>query len=202
MNKPDKRKPGRPSLGKAGRRQSFTFRIREKVRDLVVAAAQSSGVSVSEEIERRVEESFSKAGVVAEMFGGAETARLLFTFAIAIQEVERATGIPWWADVSTSEHMRRAINNIIEARIAKLPKIQKQIEERLATRGEFADLEPKLRAELERGPFIDHFQIGNDAAALAILKVKEELARRNAPVKAPVRPEPSPKSSSRKAKDK
>ena len=185
MDKPVKRKSGRPSLGKAGRRQSFTFRIREKVRDLLVAAAQSSGVSVSEEIERRVEQSFSNAGVVAEMFGGVANAQLLFMFAVAIQEVERGTGKSWWQDVSTSEAVQAAIDSILLAHRAHLPERRKRIEY------------PPL-ADLARryGPFIDHFQIGNDAAALAMAKA--ELAVRNAPLKA----SELSQSSSRKAKTK
>jgi hypothetical protein len=181
MNKPMKRKPGRPSLGK---RRSLTFRIRDNVNDLLVAAAESSAVSVSEEIERRVEESFSKAGVVAEMFGGVENAQLLFMFAVAIQEAERGTGKSWWQDVSTSEAVQAAIDSILVAHRARLPDSRKRIEY------------PPL-AELGRryGPFIDHFQIGNDAAALAMAKAKEELAVRNAPVKA----SELPQSSTRKA---
>jgi hypothetical protein len=199
MNKPAKPKLGRPPLGK---RRSLTFRIRDHVNDLLVAAAESSAVSVSEEIERRIEQSFSNAGVVSEMFGGAETARLLFTLSIAIQEVERATGKPWWADVSTSEQMRRAIDNILIAQMAKLPEMQKQIEEHLARYGRLADLaslaSPEIRAEFERRPFIDHFQIGNEAAAFAMVKAQAELAVRNAPVKA----SELSQSSTRKAKGK
>src|SRR6516162_5280467 len=98
MTKPAKRKLGRPSLGK---RRSITFRIRDHVNDLLVAASQASTVSVSEEIERRVEQSFSNAGVVAEMFGGRENAQLLFLFSVAIREVERTFGHPWWTDQPT-----------------------------------------------------------------------------------------------------
>lgn len=190
MNKPVKRKPGRPSLGK---RQSFTFRVRENVRDLLVAAAQSSNVSVSEEIERRVELTFSSAGIVAEMFGGIENAQLLFAFAIAIQEVERATGKPWWADASTSEQMRRAIDTLVVAHTPLSPEVRKRSEEWFAKHGTLAELGRRY------GPFIDHFQIGDDAAALAM--VKAQLAVRNAPAKAP-EASPSSKSSSRKAKGK
>ena len=199
MTKPAKRKLGRPSLGK---RRSITFRIRDHVNDLLVAASQASTVSLSEEIERRVEQSFSNAGVVSEMFGGAETARLLFTLSIAIQEVERATGKPWWADLSTSEQMRRAIDDILLAQMAKLPEMQKQIEEHLARYGMLADLagkvSPEIRAKFERRPFIDHFQIGNEAAAFAMVKAQAELAVRNAPVKA----SELSQSSTRKAKGK
>jgi hypothetical protein len=172
---------------------SLTFRVRENVRDLLVAAAQSSNVSVSEEIERRVELTFSSAGIVAEMFGGIENAQLLFAFAVAIQEVERATGKPWWADVSTSEQLKRAIDSILLAYRPISPEARKFSEEFFAKYGTLAELGRRY------GHFIDHFQIGDDAAALAIAKA--QLAIRNAPAKAPEAP-PSSRSSSRKAKGK
>jgi len=187
MKQPIKRKPGRPSLGK---RQSFTFRVRENVRDLLVAAAQASHVSVSEEIERRIELTFSSAGIVAEMFGGMKNAQLLFTISIAIQEVERATGRSWWADYSTIEQVQRAINNLLFAHRTLSPEEQKRIED-YSRQGTLTDLGRQY------GIFIDHFQIGDDAAALAMAKA--QLAVRNAPVKAPEAPSPR---SSRKAKSK
>jgi hypothetical protein len=179
MDKPAKRKPGRPALGKRG---NFTFRVRENLREQLIAAAESSNLSVSEEIERRLESSFTTIGVVAEMFGGPQNAKLLFTFAVAIQEVERATGKYWWADRSTCEALRGAVDAILRSHKAHLPY-------------------PPL-AELGRrnAPFIDHFEIGNDAAALAMAKA--QLAVRNAPAKAPeATPAPSTPSS-RKAKGK
>jgi hypothetical protein len=172
-----------------GKRRSFTFRIRDYVTDLLVAAAQSSGVSVSEEIERRVEQSFSNAGVVAEMFGGRENAQLLFAFAVAIQELERVIGKPWWTDKSTCEALQGAVDLILQSHKTRLPEGWKPTEG--------AKYYPPL-AELAQhyAPFIDHFEIGNDAAAFA--EAKARLAARNAPAKAP-EPPPS-KSSSRKAK--
>jgi hypothetical protein len=127
------------------------------------------------------------------MFGGIENAQLLFAFAVAIQEVERATGKPWWADASTSEQIRRAIDNIVIAHWPDSPEVRKQSEEFFAKYGTLAELGRRY------GPFIDHFQIGDDAAAFAM--VKAQLAVRNAPAKAPEAP-PSSKSSSRKAEGK
>jgi hypothetical protein len=186
MTKPAKRKLGRPSLGK---RRSITFRIRDHVNDLLVAASQASTVSLSEEIERRVEESFSKAGVVAEMFGGKENAQLLFAFAVAIQELERIFGKPWWTDQSTCEALQGAVDAILQSHKARLPEGWKPTEG--------VKHYPPL-AELRR-KFIDHFEIGNDGAAFA--EAKAQLAVRNAPAKAP-EPSHSSTSSSRKAKGK
>jgi hypothetical protein len=195
MIKPAKRKPGRPSLGKAGRRQSFTFRIREKVRDLLVDAARSSGVSVSEEIERRVEESFSKAGVVAEMFGGRENAQLLFAFAVAIQELERVIGKPWWTDKSTCGALQGAVDLILQSLKARLPEGWKPTEG-VKYYPPLADLASRDGGDRK---FIDYFQIG-DVAALAAMKA--HLAAQNAPAKAPEENLPPSTPSSRKAKGK
>jgi hypothetical protein len=183
---PPKRKPGRPALGKRG---NFTFRVREALREQLIAAAESSKLSVSEEIERRLEASFTTIGVVAEMFGGRENAQLLFMFSVAMREVERKFGNPWWTDQLTCEALRKAVDKILLAHKAHLPSWK-------TAEGDFPPL-----ADMGRRvgfPFIDYFQIG-DAAALAMAKA--QLAVRNAPVKAPETPPPS-KSSSRKAKGK
>jgi hypothetical protein len=185
MEKPAKRKPGRPPLGKRG---NFTFRVRENVRERLIAAAESSNLSVSEEIERILERHFTAVDTVAEMFGGKENAQLLFAFAVAIQELERVIRKPWWTDKSTCEALQGAIDLILQSFKARLPEGWKPTEG--------AKYYPPL-AELSR-KFIDHFEIGNDAAAFA--EAKARLAVRNAPAKAPEENLPPSTSSSRKAK--
>jgi hypothetical protein len=184
MDKPAKRKPGRPALGKRG---NFTFRVRENVRERLIAAAESSNLSVSEEIERLLERQLTVIDTVAEMFGGKENAQLLFAFAVAIQELERIFGKPWWSDKLTCEALQRAIDAILQSHKAHLPEGWKPTEG-IKHYPPLADLGRK---------FIDHFEIGNDAAAFA--EAKAQLAARNAPAKAPEPPQSS-RSSSRKAK--
>jgi hypothetical protein len=179
MDKPAKRKVGRPALGKRG---NFTFRVRENVRERLIAAAESSNLSVSEEIERLLERQLTVTDTVADMFGGPQNAKLLFTLAVAIQEVERVTGKYWWADASTCEQIRRAIDSII---LAYSP----------------ANYPPLAELGARYGrPFIDYFQIGHEAAAFAMAKA--QLAARNAPAKAPETTPPPSTPSSRKAKGK
>jgi hypothetical protein len=165
MEKPKKRRPGRPSLGKRG---NFTFRVRENIRERLIASAESSNVSVSEEIERRIEQSFSHASVIAEMFGGEQTARLMFTFAVAIQEAERVTGKNWWADEGTFETAKVAIDSILASYDFRK---KRELAETMGRWGSLAELGAR------HGPFIDHFSIGMDAAALAMAKA--QLAARN-----------------------
>jgi hypothetical protein len=186
MEKPAKRKPGRPPLGKRG---NFTFRVREALREQLIAAAEAQKLSVSEEIERRLEASFTTIGAVSEMFGGKENAQLLFAFAVAIQGLERVTGKPWWTDQSTCEALQGAIDLILQSLKADLPEGWKPTEG-----GKYY---PPL-AELRRNaPFIDFFEIG-DAAAFA--EAKAQLAARNAPAKAPESSQSSRSSSRRKSK--
>jgi hypothetical protein len=149
--------------------------MRRTVRDQLIAAAQSSGVSISEEVERRIEQSFSNAGVVGAMFGGDENARLLFMFAIAIQEVERLTGKRWREDPATSEQMRRAIDSVILAQMPISPEAQKRYEEFVAKHGTLAELGARYGR-----PFIDHFAIGHEAAAFALFEAQGAVRNLNA----------------------
>ena len=215
MEKPAKRKPGRPPLGKRG---NFTFRVRENVRERLIAAAESSNLSVSEEIERLLERQLTVADTVAEMFGGKENAQLLFMFAVAIQEVERATGKPWWTDKSTCEALQGAVDLILQSLKADLPEGWKPTEGHkyyppladLAPPGTLAKTRPKAPSPAKEAEapkpredtryggdrkFIDYFRI-DDAAAL--MAMKAQLAARNAPAKAPEGNLPPSTSSSRK----
>ena len=215
MDKPAKRKPGRPALGKRG---NFTFRVREALREQLIAAAEAQKLSVSEEIERRLEASFTTIGAVAEMFGGRENAQLLFAFAVAIQELERVIKKPWWTDQSTCEALQGAVDLILQSLKADLPEGWKPTEGHkyyppladLAPPGTLAKTRPKAPSPAKEAEapkpredtryggdrkFIDYFRI-DDAAAL--MAMKAQLAARNAPAKAPEGNLPPSTSSSRK----
>lgn len=56
--KPRKRMGRPPKAPEKGRRQNYTFRLSDQVRDQLIDAASESGRSMSEEIEWRIEESF------------------------------------------------------------------------------------------------------------------------------------------------
>jgi hypothetical protein len=57
---PPKRKGRPPKYAGEGKRQNFSFRIRDKVREQLIAAVQETGRSLSEEIEHRLERSFEE----------------------------------------------------------------------------------------------------------------------------------------------
>jgi hypothetical protein len=106
----EKRKPGRPSKGKRG---NFTFRVTERLRAELISAAETSGLSVSEEIERRLDQSFNDAAI-RDLLGGSHTNALILTIAAAIQMVEIGSGKKWIEDHDTNLAMRAAINGVME----------------------------------------------------------------------------------------
>lgn len=56
-----KKTSGRPPKApEKGRRRNYAFRMSDDVRDRVVAAAEQAGRSMSEEVERRIEDSFKQ----------------------------------------------------------------------------------------------------------------------------------------------
>ena len=67
-----KRKVGRPSKGKRG---NFTFRLTDALREKLVAAAEKSDLSISEEIERRLDRSFISEDQIGPV--GAELAHMV-----------------------------------------------------------------------------------------------------------------------------
>src|SRR4051794_11640388 len=87
-----KQRIGRPpKYLSEGLRRTHSLRFREPVRDRLMAAARRSGLSMSEEVERRVEESFDDVAAVGRVVG-----HLLKT-------AEGITGQSWHADVGTRD---------------------------------------------------------------------------------------------------
>jgi hypothetical protein len=105
-----RRKPGRPPKGKRG---NFTFRVTERLRGQLISEAEASGLSVSEEIERRLDQSFNDAAI-RDLLGGAHTNALILTIAAAIQMVEIESGKKWIEDYDTNLAMRAAVNGVME----------------------------------------------------------------------------------------
>ena len=105
-----KRKPGRPPKGKRG---NFTFRVTERLREQLISEAEASGLSVSEEIERRLDQSFNGAPI-RDLFGGSHTNALILTIAAAIQMVEIESGKKWIEDHDTNLAMRAAVIGVMD----------------------------------------------------------------------------------------
>ena len=58
--KPPRKKPGPPPRYAPGKRPTLTFRVREDLHQQLKDTAAASGRSISEEVERRVEESLEE----------------------------------------------------------------------------------------------------------------------------------------------
>jgi hypothetical protein len=152
-----KRKVGRPSKG---RRANFTFRLTNALREKLASAAEASDLSMSEEIERRLDQSFSGAGIVAEMFGGPEIARLMNVFALAALTVELQTGRKFSEDEVTNLAMKEAFKDIIE--LIKTPP---------------ADPSQPPMSLTNLGKYVDSFGIGRDAATRAVNIARNSVAK-------------------------
>jgi hypothetical protein len=102
---------GRPPKGKRG---SFTFRVTGKLRGQLEAAAAEANLSISEDIERRLESSFSSKSIVEELVGGPEIMRLLMTIGQAIRTVEETTGKKWTDDYETAVATKIAMRKCVD----------------------------------------------------------------------------------------
>jgi hypothetical protein len=89
------------------------------VREHLQAAALASGRSISEEIEHRLQESFTKDRLIAAFLGGGDTAQALRLIAELMQN-ESAPERSWKDDPDSAEVVRSATNLII-AQLANLP---------------------------------------------------------------------------------
>jgi hypothetical protein len=118
-NKP--RPKGRPPKPEADRkRTNFTMRVRDELRDQLRAAAAASGRSVSEEIEHRLERSFSEDQAFQWALGGEHNERFMRAFTIAAWLIETRTGKKWHEDDETMHEVRFAASAIIAAIRRKL----------------------------------------------------------------------------------
>ena len=110
QQKAEKKKRGRPTKE---HRPTFSFRLSNDLRAKLQTSADRTGLSLSEEIERRLHESFTSATMI-EMMGGQDISRLLMTFSYAAQIVENETGKKFWADPTTNAALKIALKSVVD----------------------------------------------------------------------------------------
>src|SRR4051812_30160310 len=104
-----KKRRGRPPKPPSERRRhNQTFRIDERLRELLQSKAQNAQRSVSEEVEERLVDSLRKDAVV-DSFGGEHTHALMRAFSAVIQAVESYSGKGWQDDAYTRSQCRQAL---------------------------------------------------------------------------------------------
>jgi len=106
-----KRAPGagrKPRGEFKGKSATLTTRITPKTRTAMERAAQKSGRSLSQEVERRLNDS-----VRNERNRRSDVRALAEAIAIVAEKVEIATGKHWLQDASTGEELRRGIDVLV-----------------------------------------------------------------------------------------
>ncbi len=95
-------RPRKPDSEK--RRNNVTFRMKDDIKRRLQEAANSQGVSLSEEIENRVERTF----LGEEAYGGKELNGLLLLMVGAVEIIQARTEKSWSSDWETSIAVRAA----------------------------------------------------------------------------------------------
>lgn len=126
--KPIKKRMGRPPKSpEKGKRQNYTFRMSDADRDKLIAFAERSGRSMSEEIERRVELSFEQSVKIAdiiEFIGGKEylwfAALLIGELKTSITKAEDAIKSDkiWYEDQNKIKFIREMISKRSELTVS------------------------------------------------------------------------------------
>lgn len=107
---PRARKPADPaSDGGVGKRSPLNLRTSTELRAKIERAAHESGLSLTQEVERRLIASFEQD----ETLGGGETAMLFRSLANMVAQVERRTGRAWSSDPVTFAVMFDMISDAI-----------------------------------------------------------------------------------------
>ncbi len=109
-------KVGRRPQGEfAGKRAVLSTRITQDLRDRLEHAKKESGRSLSQEIELRLEQSFSKEDAEYGVFGDRLRYRQMQLLAIAINLVEEQTGGSWQRDYQTYREVHSAMKTFFKA---------------------------------------------------------------------------------------
>jgi hypothetical protein len=111
------RAPGagrKPKGDYAGKAATFTTRIRPELRAALDRAAAEKERSLSQEVERRLDESFKLPAKMAKDFGPPHIAALARLVAEVGKTVEVLTGLNWRQDRFTCEAFRASVNILLD----------------------------------------------------------------------------------------
>ena len=148
--KPAKQKIGRPRLPPGKKREApIGFRPTPDMRADLKGAAADKGRSMAQEIQSRLEETFSRDEAddrvreavlkdIYDSFGKEKTFRTMRLLASMVQMVEQTTGKSWLEDPETNiwvnEMISEAINRYGPARTDKVPNIFEAIDRKKSAR--------------------------------------------------------------------
>jgi|GraSoiStandDraft_57_1057295.scaffolds.fasta_scaffold255678_1 hypothetical protein len=113
-------KGGRPARHKGERLVKHrTFRVRGRLDEMLEEAAAQAGRSVSEQIERMLEDAFFQDRLNANILGSNVAGEILRLIRAAMV-VEGLVGVDWDRNLTRAENLRTAANAII-ATVTQLP---------------------------------------------------------------------------------
>lgn len=96
-----------------GRRPTLSVRLTPEGRAKLEQAASANGRSLAQEVEMRLEHSFSEEGLLDQMFGGNKHSRNLIEAAsTAIRRIELVRNARWVDDYGTLWACRRALEHV------------------------------------------------------------------------------------------
>lgn len=120
--KATERKRGRPPLRpKRRKRNNVTIRFRDDLKSKVQKAGEDNGRSLSEEIEARVERSFSDPDARLQSFGSDERLKLLSALSLAVDMVEATMGKDIFTDAETAEVGYKAMTGLLDGIFSARP---------------------------------------------------------------------------------
>jgi hypothetical protein len=142
----EQRKRGRPALSEEeARRANVSFRTTPQVRDKIVAAAQTAGRSVAQEVELRLEQSFAREGEA----GSRSTAILADFIRLAAGIIEAKTGKRWTEDADTFSRVSQAIRSFMAQNQPPPSAVKAELDET------FAELRSLAAAMDEQQPILN-----------------------------------------------
>ncbi|WP_162561421.1 Arc family DNA-binding protein [Methylobacterium terrae] len=109
---------GRPPSGEfKGKSAVFTTRIRPELRDRLAESAESNGRSLSQEVERRLSDSFRLEDRMEYAFGSVENFWLMRMIALAINnaQITHQEGERWRNDPEAFDATLKIVNGVLEA---------------------------------------------------------------------------------------
>ncbi len=113
--KTTKAKMGRPRLPPEKRkRPSMGFRPTPELRGKLENAAATSGLSLTQEVERRLERSFSDSDARLQGFGSDERLELLRALSLAVDLVEMLMGKDIFTDAETAEVGYKVMTGLLD----------------------------------------------------------------------------------------
>src|SRR3712207_2785522 len=103
MEQQRRKRGGQPKEPEERKRNNLTFRVRDRLKVDLEAAAAAGGRSVSEEIEHRLEQTLTERDMLTRFFGSEDVIVFSKMFAGMVQVAQALTNKSWKDDQGTRD---------------------------------------------------------------------------------------------------